>query len=194
MSRGPTSAERGQQARLRVVQLIDAMSGASGDRLMPRSTVTGTLAATLGLSEVTVRVHLARIVADGGLQEIRPDRDWRVRIPGGGDLPVLYASKASYGSFILAEKKPSSRGAGQTSFVLTPDGVAALRDRLRERFGLPHRPPGAPPLYAPVVEYELSPALYAGLCDAVLRKKIRGNSKSIVDTVLAELSLLPPRN
>ena len=151
------------------------------------------VAEDLHVTRTSVRKYMTLAVADGGLLEVQPRRDWLVRLPWGDDLPDLYAVPADPG-YRLVLTKPESKGSGQISFVITPASLGMLLRSLRKQLKLPQRRPGASPLYDPAQRRTLSRDLYAQAVDEV--RKSAGvdeeTAKVAVSAVLGALNMRLP--
>lgn len=120
----------------RLAGIVAEMERRHTGRFLSRAHVTNHAARVLGVSSALVRLRLTEECSQRRLVEIRPERDWLVRLPGGDTLKDLYAWRNG-DAYVLKPERPVSRGAGQLSFIATPGGLARCRAELRKRYKAP---------------------------------------------------------
>lgn len=179
-----------------VLPYVEAVAEVNGGMLLSRGAVCDMAAEFLKVTRQAVSTRLVDGVADGRLIEIRPRADWLIRLPEGDDLPDLYAHLASNTALYTLERTPpSSRGAGNVSFIATPESLRILLKDLRERLGLPE--PDGFEVYRPVLPRRLSHEDYARLQEVLCENSTNDRHKvpagGTIDEVLAILKLLPPQ-
>lgn len=175
-------------------EVLRTYQALSPHQLLSRRYVALQGAAELAVTRQAVLMYLTRHVATGLILEIKPRRDWRVDLPGGEDLPVLYAAPVDERFYALQLRSPQSRGAGQTSFVITPEDLETLLAEQRNRLGLPPRVPGAAPVYRPDRDQVVMTEVYEQMVRDVMGRCSVGRAQAsiTVNTLLRSLCLLPP--
>jgi hypothetical protein len=178
------SAERLDQHLLPYIASVQAMYP---DRLLARGQICNMAADLLSVSRQVVLARITEAITSGKLIEVRPRADWLVTLPEGDDLPDLYAvpnptSKATYD---LRADAPLSRGAGGSSFLLTPDGLRELLALTRMRYGLPE--PDDMKHYTPVIERRLRPDDYKRLRMVLIQKYPESLTAAQPDDILDEM-------
>jgi hypothetical protein len=198
MVTGHERLERTKRIRDSSLKLINKWQTAEPGALMSRAYVALRLADTLQVTRQATSQHISREVADGRLMEIFPKPDWKVDLPGGEDLPPVYAAQdGSSPVYRLQYNRPEkSRGAGQNSFVITPDGLAQLLPTVRTQLGLPQRDPDGLPYYVPGAQMMLRPETYRELVSALIEvspmKLTASQAGEQLDPLLKVLRLKPP--
>lgn len=170
MVTGHERLERSKRIRASSIKLINEWQAAEPGALMSRAYVALRLADTLQVTRQATSQHISREVADGKLVEIFPKPDWRIDLPGGEDLPAVYAAQdgASPVYWLQYNRPERSRGAGQHSFLITPEGLLRLLPEVRTQLGLPQRDPDGPAYYVPGAEMILRPETYRELTSALI--------------------------
>jgi hypothetical protein len=185
-----------QRMNMHLLPFVDTMQEEYPGRLIARSRLVKAASTSLRVAQQAVSGRIANAVADGRLIEVFPRADWLVTLPGGEDLPSLYAARGgvSDGVYDLVRQRPTSRGSGGVSFVLSPAGLDDLAADIRERFGLP-TPAGAVH-YVPAVERHVREEDYKEMLtimsDYHTSSGIGVGNSVILDEVLSVLKLKPP--
>lgn len=179
-----------------VLPYVEAVAEVNGGMLLSRGAVCDMAADFLKVARQAVSMRLVNAVADGRLIEIRPRADWLIRLPEGDDLPDLYAHLASNSAlYTLNKTPPCSRGAGNVSFIATPESLRILLKDLREWLGLPE--PDGFEIYRPVLPRRLSREDYAQLREILSKNGADSRTEvpagDALNEVLAILKLLPPQ-
>lgn len=97
--------------------------------LLSLSTLADRVAAEVGISAPTARRRIRAAVEDGNLYELKPNRLWRLQIPGSqaagiGDAYVV--GRAHHYALESSGSSPSAYGPGALSFVMTPERAAEI--------------------------------------------------------------------
>jgi hypothetical protein len=135
--------EASKRLRDGLVGLVDELQAAAPMNLLPCAHLVDVAVQVLSISGAAVRGYITVCVQNGSLIEIRPRRDWLVELPDTEELPNLYAL-LDQSTYQLTRQEPMSRGASNTSFIITPRGLDVLRVGLYEEFEVPVPEPGQP--------------------------------------------------
>jgi hypothetical protein len=187
-----------QRLTTQLVPLIEGVQADYPEYLVTRAYLAKYVAEMLEVSRQAVFRHLVEAVASGALIEVQPRSDWLTALPGGDDLPPLYAipDEEDPDIFLLQYGRPQSRGAVQTSFLTTAKAVETMLPMVRRRLGLPQPDPDVTDYYAPVRERGIQPALYGELKTALIAASPEGlrssQASDILAALLAVLKLKPP--
>lgn len=122
--------------RKNMISIIGSCYDAHPEVLLSRAALSYTVTDALGITRQGIYRHMTAAVGDGTLVEIRPRRDWLVELPGGRNLPPLYAMIGDSDEYWLQEDAPYSRGSSQVCFLLTPQALEKLLDALHRRHGV----------------------------------------------------------
>lgn len=198
MKPGQVRLATGQRIRENLVPLTEWMQAINPECLLTRGYVTRSIAETLKVTRQAVSQNITKFVADGKFLEIFPKPYWRVDLPGGEDLPTVYAqqSAAADGVYELQYDKPDSRGAGQNSFLITPKALENLLPLVRKQLGLPQPSPDSLPFYVPDRDQMLRPEMYTALLKAYVTtspwKATSSQAAEQLQPLLAVLRLRAP--
>lgn len=176
---------------------IESVQSIYPDKLLVRGRLCVLAAELLSVTRQAVSARIVDAITKEKLIEIFPRADWMVTLPDGADLPSLFAvgDPVAKVACDLAPCAPLSRGAGGSSFLITPEGLKRLLSLTRERLGLPV--PDDVEFYMPVIERRVRPDDYKRM-KRILLQKNTGNigSEQVCDTLdglLSVLKLNPPQ-
>jgi hypothetical protein len=170
-----------------LLPLIDKWQAENPAALLSRAFLARYTATELGVTRQATSQRISKAVAETGeLIEIFPGRDWVTVLPGGEDLPQLYAYPKDLAdvTYRLTYDKPYSRGAGSTSFIISPSALKILLDKVRTEYNIPA--PVNVPVFRPKGEQLVRPMDYRRMV-----KKLIASSPTKLTASEAQAILLP---
>jgi len=187
-----------ERLREELIPLIDGWQSVNATHLLARGYIARSIASTLHVTRQAASQHISRAVNSGELIEIFPRPDWFIELPGGEDIPPLYAAQEEPGwvTYQLQYDRPLSRGAGQTSFVITPKSLEILLPLLRQHLGLPDPGPKKLQVYKPTEDRMIRPTTHRNLVKALIaaspEKLTASQANDILSRMLPVLRLKAP--
>lgn len=117
-----------------LVRIAATVEAENPGLFVSRAHLVNRIAKETGATGQAVRRWLVRMCSDGLLVEVRPECDWKVRLPGSNHLPDLYAWQTG-DAYELRIQRPKRSSSGPTSFFVTPEGLRRLRISLTRKHG-----------------------------------------------------------
>lgn len=190
MGKGHERLAATQRLRENLVPLVETWQRITPDCLIPRGYAALALSKTLTVTRQAASQHITRAIVAGDLLEVFPRPDWEVTLPGGEDLPTVYAHSEEGNRSIYSlkyDRPQQTRGAGQTSFVTTPAGLKEMLPLVRKQLGVPEPDPSIAGFYLPATELMIRPAMYQELLVTLIGAHPEKLTSSQASAVLVNL-------